>query len=164
MTGPATCAHCSLACRLTTGREVYPHRKDLSDLRFWVCESCEARVGCHKEGAVVDGETSDGTMPLGRAANAALRRARSEVHKKLDPIWRTQPKKERRVARRRVYRVISRYMGLPMHQTHVGMFNLEQCRQAWRALDAVNPHNVMDLGRYVEEIDAKREAPRDVVS
>lgn len=157
----ATCAHCHDVCRLTDGREVYPHRKDLADLRFWVCDSCDARVGCHRAGAKTETGESDGTLPLGSAANAELRAARSKLHARLDPIWKAQPKKDRRTARRRVYRVISRHMNLPPEEAHVGMFNLDQCRAAWVALNGITSANIMHIGKYSPEMDVCREPEKE---
>ena len=33
----AKCAHCGQDAVLKTGCEVYPHRRDLYELFFWVC-------------------------------------------------------------------------------------------------------------------------------
>ncbi len=155
----AECAHCGRECRLTDGSEVYPHRPDLGSLSFWVCDPCKAWVGCHKAGAMTDAGESDGTLPLGRAANEELRSARSTLHRKLDPIWKKQPKSQRRRARRRTYRIVARYMNLSIQDAHIGMFDLEQCRNAWRALTGINSENVLELGRYDPAIDAQREQP-----
>jgi len=132
----ASCLHCDGACRLTDGKEVYPHRGDLWSKPFWVCDPCGARVGCHPG-------TTD---PLGHAANAETRRARSMLHDRmLDPIWKTadrlyqidsrqERKKVLRVARRRTYAFLAEKMGLTTDETHTGMFTVEQCREAWAAL------------------------------
>ena len=72
------CPTCSARGTLVTGVEVYPHRPDLADKRFWVCQPCDTRVGCHP-----------GTdRPLGRMANAQTRALKSKAHEAFDPLWR----------------------------------------------------------------------------
>ena len=141
------CTHCGEPARLTDGTEVYPHRPDLSGLRFWLCDPCEARVGCHKAGAKTQHGASDGTLPLGTPANAELRRARMILHNdRLDPIWKgAAARKERYNLRRECYRLLSGRMGIPAEETHTALFTLEQCRDAWRALEGVTTENVRDL-------------------
>lgn len=45
------CCGCgeTVTARLTDGREIYPHRQDLSGLPFWKCDTCGNYVGCHRE-------------------------------------------------------------------------------------------------------------------
>jgi len=65
--------------RLTDGSEIYPHRKDLSSLPFWVCDKCGNYVGCHHK-------TSNRTAPLGCIPTSEIRAARNRIHKMLDPM------------------------------------------------------------------------------
>ena len=74
---PPHCPYCGKPSEPALGSRVYPNRPDLADERLWVCWPCDARVGTHPDG-----------KPLGRLANADLRRARSEAHKAFDPLWR----------------------------------------------------------------------------
>lgn len=145
---PPLCIHCGSFARLTTGREVYPHRADLRPLRFWACAPCEAFVGCHKPGAFVDladGRRleSDGTLPLGRPANAALRQQRSAVHAQLDRLWRSSDKPGRR--RRFVYAELGLRMGLSVDETHVGLFDGPRCEQALEALVGVRDALLVEI-------------------
>ena len=112
--------------RLTDGREICPHRPDLADKRFWVCSACNGRVGCHPPGT---------TDPLGWPAGPELRNARNHVHRVLDPIWRSAPKGQRKPARNLVYAYLAARLGLSRDETHTAMFDIEQCRQAWKALN-----------------------------
>lgn len=125
----ATCHHCQNPCRLTTGKEVYAHRPDLYDLKFWKCTHCiDSFVGCHKPGARVKilgyYEVSDGTLPLGTAANAALRKMRSEAHKVFDPKW-----KNGRRHRGTAYAILSAMTGISHEQCHISMMSLAQCHK-----------------------------------
>lgn len=125
-----TCAKCKRDCELVAGAVVYPHRDDLRDLRVWLCRGCGARVGCHP-----------GTSrPLGNPADAATRRARITLHNDmLDPLWKRASKKfgPPGLRRARTYRFLAHKLGLERDQTHTGMFDIETCRRAWRALNGV---------------------------
>lgn len=145
---PGWCQHCREECRDRLGVDVYPHRPDLAEKVIWECVFCGARVGTHEDGP-------NKGQPLGTAANEELRRARELMHGRLDPIWQLAhnlypdakrgPEAERikamaiikRTARKRVYEFLADKMGLPFEQTHVAMFSLEECRQAWVALRGV---------------------------
>ena len=54
------CTGCekNVNARLTDGKERYPHRQDLYELPFWVCDNCGGYVGCHHK-------TNQRTKPLG---------------------------------------------------------------------------------------------------
>lgn len=133
-----SCAHCGEFSRRTTGEEIYPHRTDLHSKVFFKCGSCDAYVGAH----------SDTGAALGRPANKELRDARIVLHNRMvDPLWQKAPetggytpeddnarKLIQRAARHRVYAFLAHQMKLPKEQTHVAEFDLEQCRDAWRAL------------------------------
>jgi hypothetical protein len=117
------CPYCGKSAELTTGDWVYPHRKDLSGLKFWVCWPCDAFVGCHQKGAPVGGKASDGTLPLGRLANAELRRAKSAAHAAFDPLW-----KSGRMSRREAYGWLASKLGIHADQCHIGMFDVHHCK------------------------------------
>lgn len=117
---------------LVTGAVIYPHRPDLHKKPIWLCP-CGAYVGCHPN-------TTD---PLGSPAGQKTRHARQYVHRVLDPIWKNAPDfygpdmkagKARRIARTRTYAYLGNKMGLGKKRTHTGMFNIPQCRTAYRIL------------------------------
>lgn len=109
------CQYCQSAVELVTGDVIYPHREDLSDKKFWRCAPCDAYVGCHP-----------GTdKPLGRLANADLRKAKQSVHRVFDPIW-----KSGQMTRSKAYRMLAQKMGMSKCQCHVGHFNLDECAKA----------------------------------
>ena len=99
------CCGCAadVPARLTSGREVYPHRPDLARLPFWRCDTCGNHVGCHHK-------TRDRTRPLGAIPTAALRTARRHIHAALDPIW-----KSGRMSRDELYARLSATLGHPYH-------------------------------------------------
>lgn len=99
------CCSCGFVvrARLTSGREIYPHRPDLFGLPFWRCEGCSNYVGCHHK-------TNQPTRPLGVIPTPELTAARRRIHAILDPLWQTQ-----KVSRRRLYTELSDVLGRQYH-------------------------------------------------
>lgn len=117
------CDYCKRMARLTTGAEIYPHRADLKDAKFWKCDPCNAHVGCHRPHPKFN---PDGTNPLGRLANPALRRLRWKAHAAFDPLW----KSPNGMARANAYRWLAQKMGVPEKgQVHIGYMDEEGCRK-----------------------------------
>jgi hypothetical protein len=100
------CCECArdVEARLTDGREIYPHRADLAELPFWKCDVCKNYVGCHYKRA------STRTKPLGCIPNEEVRRARSQIHAVLDPLWAGNKEK-----RNRIYVKLSTKLGREFH-------------------------------------------------
>ena len=107
------CPYCGGDAEISTGHKVYPHRPDLASLKIWACFPCDAWVGTHKN----SGE------PLGRLANAELRMAKRKAHAAFDPLW-----KSGQMSRKKAYALLSEKMGLTPDETHIGMFDVEQCK------------------------------------
>ena len=83
--------------------------------RVYYCPDCQAWVGVHK-----------GTdRPLGRLADAELRRWKRIAHMNFDRIWRNN----RRMSRKKAYEWLSSQMGLPAEETHIGMFDVGRCKE-----------------------------------
>ncbi len=100
------CCGCSkeVKPRLTSGKEIYPHRKDLVKLPFWKCDDCGNYVGCHHK-------TKDRTRPLGNIPTPALRIVRKQIHATLDPLW----KEGHLSGRQELYARISSKLGYTYH-------------------------------------------------
>jgi hypothetical protein len=109
-----TCNYCDQAAELHNGLAVYPDRKDLSDRQFWVCWSCNAWVGCHR----------DTDSPIGSLADEELRSARIAAHAAFDPIW-----KEERLPRPEAYAWLAQELGIPRQHCHIGLLELDDCRR-----------------------------------
>lgn len=107
------CDYCGKQAELVGGERIYPHRPDLSALRFYACAPCKAHVGCHP----------GTTKPLGRLADAKLRSAKMAAHNNFDPLW-----KKKRMSRHAAYARLSDRMGIPREKTHIGMFDVSQCQ------------------------------------
>ncbi|MCP5004665.1 MAG: hypothetical protein GY941_12115 [Planctomycetes bacterium] len=109
---------CKIKARLTTGVEIYPHREDLFDLPFWKCDTCGNFVGCHHK-------TDNRTHPLGVIPTPELKKARQEIHKILDPLWKGGGMK-----RNKVYKLISGRVGWKYHTAKIR--SIEEARDVYR--------------------------------
>lgn len=112
------CPYCGKSARLTTGREIYPHREDLYSKNFYICSPCKAYVGCHPTNK----------RPLGRLANAELRALRIEAHSYFDPIW-----KDGKMTRTEAYNWLANKLGIRLDMCHIGMFEIARCRKVIEA-------------------------------
>lgn len=84
---------------------------------IYLCRHCNAYVGVHK-----------GTdKPLGRLANSELRCWKKAAHRAFDPLWKYGSFRGHRGA---AYRWLSERMELPIEKTHIGMFDVAQCKRA----------------------------------
>lgn len=120
------CPYCSCKAPLVSGLEVYPHRRDLWPKRFYLCKPCDAWVGCHPPSTAEGGGQGDGTVPMGRLANAELRLAKQAAHAAFDPLW-TGAKTGRGKARRAAYKLLAERLGIHVNDCHIGMFDVAQC-------------------------------------
>lgn len=118
------CDYCDRLAVRVTGRSVYPRRPDLAHKAFWFCRECDAYVGCHP----------GTTMPLGRLANAELRRAKQQAHAAFDPIWKSKDKK-----RGEAYEWLAGELGISKDNCHIGMFDVETCKRVIEICANRNP-------------------------
>lgn len=109
---PIKCPYCHENAVKAFGDEVYPHRNDLHHKKFWVCHGCDAYVGCH-------GTTF---RPLGRLANAELRKAKIAAHIAFDTIWMGgyMPRSD-------AYVWLAGEMELSKSKCHIGEMTVSQC-------------------------------------
>ena len=117
------CCGCSsdVNARLTDGAEIYPHRSDLARLPFWKCDACGNFVGCHHK-------TKQRTAPLGCIPTPEIKEARSQIHRILDPLW-----KSGRFKRRELYSKIANSLGIKEYHT-AELRSVEQARDVYRAI------------------------------
>jgi len=101
------CCGCNadVSPRLTNGGEIYPHRPDLKSLPFWKCDTCKNFVGCHHK-------TKAPTTPLGCIPTPEIKKARQELHLRIDPIW-----KSGLMTRSALYRSIADRLGVKEYHT-----------------------------------------------
>ena len=108
------CPYCGQHSKLVKGDVIYPHRPDLAQKNFYLCEPCDAYCGCHP-----------GTVnPLGRPANKELRLLRSRAHLLFDRIW-----KSGRMSRTAAYTLLASRLGIDVQKCHIGMFDAYKTRR-----------------------------------
>ena len=114
MEKPTICRYCGSPVVYTSNAEIYG--KEYGTGKCYLCRNCREFVGVHP-----------GTdTPLGTLANAELREWRKEAHFWFDRIWK---KPTRITTRYNAYGYLARKMGLPREETHIGMFEIEQCKK-----------------------------------
>jgi len=89
---------------------------------IYICKPCDAYVGVH--------QGTDNAK--GRLANSELRFWKKEAHAYFGPIWQAkldqgQPK---HVVRNKVYDWLSEKMNIDRFLTHIGFFDVGQCKEA----------------------------------
>jgi len=116
------CCGCEkkVEARLTDGCEIYPHRSDLKSLPFWKCDACGNYVGCHHK-------TKNRTQPLGCIPTPEIKNARQNIHKLLDPIWRSG-----NIKRRELYKILSDRLGWGYHTANIR--SVEEARKVYRII------------------------------
>lgn len=66
--------------------------------------------------------------PTSTPADLETRIARSKAHDAFDPLWRGQGTRKRN----QLYKSLSEFLGLPLSQTHIGLFDKKQCEKVIR--------------------------------
>lgn len=117
---PPDCPYCQQEAKLVGGDVIYPHRADLYRKKFWMCAPCKAYVGCHP--------TTE--EPLGRLADAELRKAKIEAHAAFDPLWMHTFS---RMSRGEAYAWLAAQLGVSKNECHIGMFDVDTCRRVVEA-------------------------------
>lgn len=122
------CDYCGKPAELVSSKFIYG--KDYGH-KCYLCRCCNAYVGCHK-----------GTnIPLGRLVNAELRYWKKAAHAEFDPLWKYGPFK-----RKEAYAWLAARMNLPIEKTHIGMFDVEQCKKAIRV---IRTERSKSYGKYI---------------
>ena len=118
---------CDVEAVLVTGAEIYPHRKDLAELPFWRCPTCQNYVGCHHK-------TADRTRPLGNIPTQELRDIRQRIHRILDPLWETGMWQ-----RTTLYSHLSKLIGRRYHTAELR--TIEEATKVYKELVAMKKGN-----------------------
>lgn len=105
------CQYCWSPVKLIDSKEVY----GTSYGNMYKCTWCDACVGCHK-----------GTVkPLGTLANTELRYWRNRAHESFDKLWNGRSN----TSRPKKYAWLSRVMGKIPDDTHIALFEVEDCKR-----------------------------------
>lgn len=121
------CPYCNQPAVLMSGEQVYPHRPDLHKKWVYACGPCKARVGCH----------GNSKQPLGRLANAELRKAKIAAHGAFDQLWRSHG-----MSRADSYKWLAERLNVPVEEAHIGLFDVETCHQVVELCRAAPKGNV----------------------
>ena len=114
------CPYCGMNAELVDSSEVYTRSYGL----IWLCRPCDAYVGTHRN--------STDHVPLGRLANAELRRWRVNAHSAFDPLWLAKMRRDgcsKGQARKAGYQWLAEQLGVPMSECHIGMFDVDMCKR-----------------------------------
>lgn len=104
------CPYCGKQANFVDSEVIYGRSYGM----VYLCNGCDAYVGVHK-----------GTdKPLGRLADKELRRWKMAAHEAFDPLW-----KSGKMKRNQAYEWLAEQMGLSRQETHIGMFDISQCKQ-----------------------------------
>lgn len=106
------CHYCGADTALVDSSVVYGPGKDFG--KVWQCQPCDAYVGCH----------GDTDRSKGSVANKMLRMLRKRAHAAFDPLW----KDGGPMSRDDAYAELSKHLKTPIDETHIGMFDSEQCQ------------------------------------
>lgn len=116
---PTTCPCCGQAVELINNCELYG--RSFGEWPYmYICFPCDTYVGTHKY--------TD--LPLGTMAGLDLRywrkRAKGPFLDKVRDFYRGN--------RNQAYQELANAMGIPRQECHFGMFSIEQCQSALRAM------------------------------
>lgn len=114
------CPYCGRPALLTDSKEVYGTSYGM----IWLCKPCNAYVGVHKD--------SKDHKPLGRLANAELRKSKQEAHAAFDPLWEGKMRRDncsKSKARKAGYKWLANSLHIKYEHCHIGMFDVEMCKR-----------------------------------
>ena len=88
------------------------------------------RYSCPVQGCTVVSWGLDNTTP----ADDDTRKGRMAAHAALDPLW-----KKKIIKRGKLYKQLAEHMGLEQKDTHIGLFDIEQCGKVVQFIEGINP-------------------------
>jgi len=130
MSTPLICPYCGAAAVKMSSTVVYGAGRDYG--LIWACLPCQAWVGCNK----MTGE------PLGRLADAGLRKWKQKAHAAFDPVWElliVYTGGNKGTCRGFAYQWLSKKLNIPAEQCHIGMFDATQCLRVTEVCDPRDP-------------------------
>lgn len=111
---PKECRYCGHEVVFTSNKEIYG--REYGNGKCYLCRHCGAYVGVH----------TGSKTPLGTLASSELREWRHKAHESFDRLWKGPIRQSSRYG---CYKWLSERMNIPMSQTHIGMFEIDQCKQ-----------------------------------
>ncbi len=127
------CPYCNKTAKLTTGDKIYGGNK-WKHHKFWLCEPCDAYVGCHKKHSKY---SPKGITPFGTLANEELRGLRRAAHKLLLSQIGDKRKFPKTWYKRKgiAYKFLAHNLGLEKYNCHMGSFDKSMCIKTIRLLE-----------------------------
>ena len=114
------CPYCKKEAKFVTGEYVHPFQLQHKDKNYYICDACDAYVGCHK-----------GTRKaLGTLANSELRTLRITVHQKFDYIWANGA-----MSRKKAYMALSTKLNIPLAKCHIADFDINRCKKVLEIIE-----------------------------
>ncbi len=107
------CPYCGSQAEFVDSKEVYGRSYGM--IYLCRCKPEFSYVGTHK----------DTDKPLGRLADRMLREYKKKAHAAFDPIWRSA----KMMTRTEAYKWLSKELGIPGAECHIGMFDVEMCEK-----------------------------------
>ena len=117
---PTVCRYCGNSVVFASNAEIYG--KEYGNGKCFLCRNCGAFVGVHTETLT----------PLGTLANEELRKWRKKAHNEFDKLWKG---KTREMTRYKAYRWLTEQMNLTRDETHIALFEIEQCKEVLKLLN-----------------------------
>jgi hypothetical protein len=122
-----TC-YCGAPARLQSNAVRYG--REYGNGMGWFCsrfpDGCDGYTGTHPDG-----------RPLGTLADKETMRLRQRLHAQVDPLWQAGTRRQRKAARRQVYRWLSWILGVTGPDCHIGSMDAAACH---RALERIAAH------------------------
>jgi len=108
------CPYCNKEAKFVTGEYVYPFQLQHKDKNYYICDACDAYVGCHK-----------GTRKaLGTLADIELRALRIAVHVRFDHMWTSGV-----ITRKDAYITLAKRLKIPLTKCHIANFDIKTCKK-----------------------------------
>lgn len=129
---PINCPYCGAPAKMVSGDVLFQGR--FADKNFWRCDPCDAHVGCHQTGM----------KPLGRLANAELRREKQSAHAAFDRLWRAKMARDgctKKEARAAAYAWLADQLRLAPADCHIGHMDVALCKRVVETCEPFHAEN-----------------------
>lgn len=122
---PTVCNLCGGRVIYTSNAAVY-YGKTYGSGYCYLCTECGAYTGTHEPHP---------EEALGLLADARMRKGKKMCHALFDPWWQTAEKK--RTERQKMYAWLAKQLDIPVVDSHIGYFDLEQLRKVYKILKGI---------------------------
>lgn len=112
------CPYCKCGTELVSDKEIYGPNSMYGGMYYRCLNNHDHYVGTY----------DDNITSLGRLADKELRKWKSLGHYTFDPMWKDRPRFFS--SQHAAYMWLSKKLCIPLKQTHFGMFDIEQCKDA----------------------------------